>query len=98
MSSKNKTRQSSSGTAVASAYEDLFVFNLLAQRMDDCIHRLKTRQLLRKENARYYRLMLNEARAYVSQDVVERLSQLEIRHSAETSNERLLIEKKFIPK
>ena len=103
MAAKNKTTtKGNSGKThldVSSilGYGDLFTINFLARQMDICIHRLKEHRLLRDENAQYYRFLLDETRSYVSQDVVERLSQLEIKQSAEISSKRLLVEKRFIP-
>ena len=93
---KNISAKTALNFSSLSAYEELFVLNALAQEMDHCIHRLKVHRFLRAETARFYRLLLNEMRAYVSQDVTERLSQLEIKRSARFSNERFLVEKKIM--
>jgi len=78
------------------AYEELMEFNQHCRGALDQIEGFGQRQMIPRAEYRYYRALLDELRASVSQSVMEVLDQQEITAAARASRERLHLEKRLL--
>ena len=77
-------------------YERLLFFNLHARAIGEVIKDLAIEGALLKNEAAYFGAMVEEARASLSQSVVETMDAREIQTSAVVSRRRLRMEKKLL--
>jgi len=77
-------------------YERLLLLNLHARAIGEVIKDLAIERALLKSEATYFGLMVEEARASLSQSVVETMDAREIHTSAVVSRGRLRMEKKLL--
>ena len=78
------------------AYEQLMRFNQHCVAAIELIHEFTNRRMLARKEGRYYRAMLQEVRACVSQAVIEHIDQRELSIAAAASRERLNLEKQLL--
>ena len=77
-------------------YERLLLLNLHARAIGEVIKDLTKEDALPKSEAAYFASMVEEARASLSQSVVETMDAREIQLSAVVSRRRLQIEKELL--
>jgi hypothetical protein len=74
-------------------YEQLMQFNQHCAEALDLIEVFGKRRMIPRTEHRYYRALLQELRAAISQTVIEHIDQQELASAAQASKERLRIEK-----
>jgi hypothetical protein len=76
-------------------YQHLLLLNLHARAIGEILKELAGKHSILKNEAKYFALMIEEARASISQSVAERMDAREIDLSAIASRRRLQIEKQL---
>jgi len=91
----DRSKKNSRHPDEAFIYESLLLLNLHARAIGEIIIDLSAEGVVLKNEAAYFKSMLEEARASLSQNVVEAMDTREIKNAAGASKRRLGIEKKI---